>query len=217
MAANEAKHDGGLDLAVMIVDDDAAVRDALGLLLGVRGYRTAVFASGEDFLRAWQPDWNGCLLIDIRMGGMDGLALQGTLAARGCRIPVIIMSGHGDVGTARAAFRADAVDFLEKPFDDDKLIAAIEEALARARLAGGQRRRRSAGASLLAGLTAREREVMQLVVSGSHNREIGPALGISVRTVEVHKARLMSKLGVGNVADLVRLSMLEDEGDGAAT
>jgi len=211
MAGDEAV---GLDLAVMIVDDDAAVRDALGLLLGVRGYRTAMFASGEDFLRAWRADWNGCLLIDIRMSGMDGLALQGELAARGCRIPVVIMSGHGDVGTARAAFRADAVDFLEKPFDDDKLIAAIDEGLARARQAGGERRRRDVGASLLAGLTPRERQVMQLVVSGCHNRDIGPALGISVRTVEVHKARLMSKLGVDNVADLVRLSMLE-EGGGA--
>ena len=212
MAINEA---GGRDLAVMIVDDDAAVRDALGLLLGVRGYRTAVFASGEAFLQAWRPDWNGCLLVDIRMSGMDGLALQGELAARGCRIPVVIMSGHGDVGTARAAFRADAVDFLEKPFDDDKLIAAIDEGLARARQVGGEQRRRGVGAGLLAGLTPREREVMQLVVSGCHNREIGPALGISVRTVEVHKARLMSKLGVDNVADLVRLSMLEGDDAGA--
>ncbi|MBP1206795.1 FixJ family two-component response regulator [Duganella sp. 1411] len=211
MGTNEAggREAGGRDLAVMIVDDDAAVRDALGLLLGVRGYRTAVFASGEAFLQAWRPDWNGCLLVDIRMAGMDGLALQGELAARGCRIPVVVMSGHGDVGTARAAFRADAVDFLEKPFDDDKLIAAIDEGLARARQVGGEQRRRGAGADRLACLTPREREVLQLVVSGCHNRQIGPALGISVRTVEVHKARLMSKLGVDNVADLVRLSMLE--------
>jgi len=197
------------DLTVFIVDDDSAVRDALGLLLGVRGYRTAVFASGEAFLQSLQPAWRGCLLIDIRMSGMDGLALQQELGARGCRIPVIIMSGHGDVSMARAAFKANAVDFLEKPFDDAKLIAAIDEALSRAHSEHDEQQRRSVGASLLGELTPREREVMQLVVTGRHNREIGPALGISVRTVEVHKARLMSKLGVDNVADLVRISMFE--------
>ncbi len=195
------------DLTVFIVDDDPAVRDALGLLLGVRGYRTAVFASAEAFLQGWQQTWSGCLLIDIRMSGMDGLTLQRELGARGCRIPVIIMSGHGDVSMARAAFKADAVDFLEKPFDDAKLIGAIDEALGRARSEHSEEQRRSRSASLLEELTPREREVMQLVVVGRHNREIGPALGISVRTVEVHKARLMSKLGVDNVADLVRISM----------
>lgn len=195
------------DLTVFIVDDDPAVRDALGLLLGVRGYRTAVFASAEAFLQGWQQAWSGCLLVDIRMSGMDGLTLQRELGERGCRIPVIIMSGHGDVSMARAAFKADAVDFLEKPFEDAKLIGAIDEALSRARSEHSEQQRRSRSASLLGELTPREREVMQLVVVGRHNREIGPALGISVRTVEVHKARLMSKLGVDNVADLVRISM----------
>ncbi|MRW92592.1 response regulator [Duganella sp. FT80W] len=197
------------DLTVFIVDDDPAVRDALGLLLGVRGYRTAVFGSAEAFLQGWQATWSGCLLIDIRMSGMDGLALQRELIERGCKIPVIIMSGHGDVNTARTAFKADAVDFLEKPFDDAKLIAAIDEALTRARSVRSELQRRSQSANLLSELTPREREVMQLVVLGRHNRDIGPALGISVRTVEVHKARLMSKLGVDNVADLVRISMLD--------
>lgn len=197
------------DLTVFIVDDDPAVRDALGLLLGIRGYRTAVFGGAEAFLQGWQPAWSGCLLIDIRMSGMDGLALQQELLQRGCTIPVIIMSGHGDVGTARAAFKADAVDFLEKPLDDGKLIAAIDEALSRARATQSAQQRRSRSASLLSELTPREREVMVLVVEGRHNREIGPALGISVRTVEVHKARLMSKLGVDNVADLVRISLLD--------
>ena len=199
------------DLTVFIVDDDPAVRDALGLLLGVRGYRTAMFASGEAFLQAWRPDWAGCLLVDIRMHGMDGLSLQRELNTRGCRIPVIIVTGHGDVSMARAAFKADAVDFLEKPFDDAKLIAAIDEALARARANQSAQQRRKRSANLLSELTPREREVMELVVLGRHNRDIGPALGISVRTVEVHKARLMSKLGVDNVADLVRISMLDNE------
>jgi len=195
------------DLTVFIVDDDPSVRDALSLLLGVRGYRTAMFASGEAFLQAWQPAWRGCMLIDIRMSGMDGLSLQMELRRRDCRIPVIIMSGHGDVSMARAAFKADAVDFLEKPFDDGKLIAAIDEALARARSVHTEQQRRSRSDTLLSELTPREREVMELVVMGRHNREIGPALGISVRTVEVHKARLMAKLGVDNVADLVRITM----------
>ena len=199
------------DLTVFIVDDDPAVRDALGLLLGVRGYRTAVFASAEAFLQGWQAGWSGCLLVDIRMSGMDGLTLQRELLARGSQMPVVIMSGHGDVSTARAAFKADAVDFLEKPFDDAKLIAAIDEALARARANQSAQQRRKRSANLLSELTPREREVMELVVLGRHNRDIGPALGISVRTVEVHKARLMSKLGVDNVADLVRISMLDNE------
>ena len=197
------------DLTVFIVDDDPSVRDALGLLLGVRGYRTAVFASGEDFLQAWRGDWTGCLLIDIRMSGMDGLTLQRQLVERACSIPVIMITGHGDVSLARAAFKANASDFLEKPLDDVKLIGAIDEAFAREASSRGDLERRARGIELLRGLTPREREVMHLVVTGRHNRDIAPALGISVRTVEVHKARLMAKLGVDNVADLVRISMLD--------
>ena len=204
---------GAAALTVYIVDDDPSVRDALGLLLGIRGYRTAVFASGEAFLQAWRPDWAGCLLADVRMAGMDGLQLQQELIRRACRLPIIIVTGHGDVALARAAFKANASDFLEKPFDDAKLIAAIDEALSREQAARSAQRQQARGADLLRALTPREREVMRLVVTGQHNREIGPALGISVRTVEVHKARLMEKLGVDNVADLVRISML-DGGNG---
>ncbi|WP_296002568.1 response regulator [Rugamonas sp.] len=200
------------NLTVYIVDDDPAVRDALGLLLGVRGYRTAVFASGEAFLQAWRPDWAGCLLVDIRMSGMDGLELQRRLGEQGCLIPIVIVTGHGDVTLARAAFKARASDFLEKPFDDAKLIAAIDEGYAHEAARRQHVRRRAAGVELLRELTPREREVMGLVVLGRHNREIAPALGISVRTVEVHKARLMGKLSVDNVADLVRISMLEQDG-----
>lgn len=198
-----------LDMTVFIVDDDPSVRDALGLLLGVRGYRTAVFASGEALLQAWRPDWAGCLLIDIRMHGMDGLELQQRLGEMGNRIPIVIVTGHGDVTLARAAFKAQALDFLEKPFDDAKLVAAIEEAFSSEALQRSQSRERDNKRELLRELTPREQEVMQLVVLGRHNREIAPQLGISVRTVEVHKARLMAKLGVGNVADLVRIAMLD--------
>ena len=116
---------------VFIVEDDPSVRDALGLLLGINGHAVALFADAESFLRAYRPDWLGCLLIDIRMPGMDGLALQKRLLEKGSTIPAIIMTGHGDVGSAREAFRANAVDFLEKPIDHDKLLHAIEEAYSR--------------------------------------------------------------------------------------
>jgi len=197
------------NLTVFIVDDDPSLRDALGLLLGVRGYRTAVFASAEAFLQSWLPEWSGCLVADIRMGGMDGLTLQRKLNQMGCLLPVIIVTGHGDVSSAREAFKARAVDFLEKPFDDDKLIAAIEEAFSMQQRQRQDKDRRDQRDQLLAELTPREREVFELVVMGRHNREIAPQLNISVRTVEVHKARLMAKLGVDNVADLVRVALRE--------
>jgi RNA polymerase sigma factor (sigma-70 family) len=196
-------------LTVFIVDDDPSLRDALGLLLGVRGYRTAVFASAEAFLQAFQPEWAGCLVADIRMSGMDGLALQRKLNEMESLLPVIIVTGHGDVSLAREAFKARAVDFLEKPFDDDKLIAAIEEAFSMQQRQRQVQDRRKQRDQLLDELTPREREVFELVVMGRHNREIAPQLNISVRTVEVHKARLMAKLGVDNVADLVRVALRE--------
>ena len=196
------------EFAVYIVDDDPSVRDALGLMLGFKGYKTAVFASGEDFLSAWREDWTGCLLIDIRMPGIDGLALQQRLNGLNCQLPVVIVTGHGDVTQAREAFKADACDFLEKPLDSAKLVDAIEGAFSQQEKRREVKRHREIAAKVLNELTPREREVMALVVKGKHNREIAPALGISVRTVEVHKTRLMAKLGVDNMADLVRVSML---------
>ena len=191
---------------VFIVDDDASVRDAVALLLSLRGYRTASFACGEDFMRACKPEWAGCVVADIKMPGMTGLELQSSLAQAGIRLPVLIMTGHGDVSSARAAFKSNAVDFLEKPFDDEQLVAGIESAFARARreLAGhfesAQREAR------IADLSPREREVLELLARGMANRGIAEALDISPRTVEVHKARVMSKLGVTNLAELVRLA-----------
>ena len=192
-------------LTVFIVDDDAAVRDALGLLLGVRGFRTALFASGEDFLGAWRPDWVGCLLCDLRMSGMDGLQVQTRLLELGSKLPVIIITGHGDIGMARQAFKANASDFLEKPLETEKLIAAIEEAFIEISSSLQSDLLRQEALTALERLTPRESEVMDFVVAGSRNSYIGQKLGISVRTVEVHKARLMAKLGVDNVADLVRI------------
>ena len=194
-------------LTVFIVDDDPAVRDALSLLLGIQDYRVAVFGDAESFLNAYKSEWRGCLVLDIRMHGMDGLTLQKHLAQLGCELPVIIMTGHGDVASAREAFRAFAVDFLEKPLDHRKLLAAIADAFSRQRTRLVADMNRSDIERLLAGLTPREREVMARVVAGQHNRDIAAELGISARTVEVHKARMMDKLGVNNVADLVRLNL----------
>lgn len=189
---------------IFIVDDDAAIRDALGLLLSLNGYRTAFFADAAAFLGAWTSDYHGCILMDIRMPGIDGLTLQKLLLERGCRLPVLIITGHGDVDSARAAFRSHAVDFLEKPLEEAQLIAAIEEALARQSGHSEQTEARREHGRRVATLTPREREVMLLVVAGRHNREIAQDLGISVRTVEVHKGRMMEKLQVTSVADLVR-------------
>ena len=189
---------------VFIVDDDAAVRDALGLLLSLNGYRTAFFADAAAFLRAWSSEFRGCMLLDIRMPGMDGLTLQKMLREKGCRLPILIITGHGDVDSAREAFRNQAVDFLEKPLQETQLVNAIEEAFSRQANNGQGGRARDDYIRRYASLTPREREVMQLVVAGRHNREIAQDLGISVRTVEVHKARMMEKLDVTTVADLVR-------------
>ena len=197
------------DLVVSIVDDDAAVRDSLSLLLSLRGYRTATFASAADFLAAWKPQWAGCLFADVRMPGMSGLELQEELARRGAHLAVVIITAHGDVGTARAAFKSDAVDFLEKPFDEDGPAAAAESGLRRARdriaAARVEERRRAS----LAALSAREREVLDLLVLGIHNKEVAARLDISPRTVEVHKAHIMAKLDAANLADLIRISQGE--------
>jgi RNA polymerase sigma factor (sigma-70 family) len=192
---------------IYIIEDDLSVRDALGLLLGLQGHAVALFADAESFLLAYRQEWCGCLLIDIRMPGLDGLMLQKRLLDSGCKMPAILMTGHGDVDSARAAFRAQAVDFLEKPIDHAKLMNAIDEAFMRQTATHTREKRSAESDQLLATLTPREREVMDLVVSGRHNREIAEALGISARTVEVHKARMMSKLRVGGVPDLVRLSL----------
>lgn len=195
------------NLTVFIVDDDPSVRDALGLLLGIHDYRVAMFADADSYLRAFKPHWRGCLLLDIRMPGMDGLTLQRTLLDQGASLPVVIMTGHGDVDSARAAFRAQAVDFLEKPIDEGRLLAAIGEAFSRQRETLDAAASRDQARSRIDGLTQREREVMERVVAGRHNREIAAELAISPRTVEVHKARMMDKLGVASVAELVRLSL----------
>ena len=197
---------GDADLAVYIVDDDSAVRDSLSLLLSLRGYRTATFASAEAFLSAIRPGWAGCVVADIRMPGMSGLDLQRELAARGAELPVVIVTAHGDVASARAAFQANAVDFLEKPFDEHGPVAAVEACFRRERDRLAVRGARASRDEAMAALTAREREVLALLVQGQHNRDVAENLGISARTVEVHKARIMAKLGARNLAELIRIA-----------
>lgn len=192
---------------IFIVEDDQSVRDSLGLLLGMEGHQVTPFADAESFLKAYRSQWRGCLLIDIRMPGMSGLALQKRLQEIGCTMPVIVMTAHGDVESSRAAFRAHAVDFLEKPIDHAKLMNAIDEAFVLQNASQNKAAQNSETGLLLAKLTPRESEVMELVVAGRHNKEIAETLGISVRTVEVHKARIMVKLGVDGVSGLVRLSL----------
>ena len=199
---------------VFIIDDDASVRDALVLSLGLHGYPVLVFSDAESLLNVYRADWRGCLLIDIRMPGIDGLTLQRRLLEMGCRMPVIIMTGHGDIEAARDAFRAQAVDFLEKPIDPERLLAALDEAFAREQRGYEEEERVASYARLLATLTPREREVMELVVAGRHNREIAATLGISPRTVEVYKANLQIKLQVDNIPDLVRFSLLGERARG---
>jgi FixJ family two-component response regulator len=193
-------------LTVYIVEDDASVRDSLGLMLGLAGYRTVFFADAEAFLAAWREEWAGCVVTDLKLPGASGVELQAEMQRRGSRLPFIIITAHGDVAAARAAFRAEAVDFLEKPFDHGQLRAAIQTALSKEE----QRLRRAAETDRLALLTAREHEVLEQAVRGLHAKEIARVLGISARTVEVHKTRLMAKLGVRNVAELVRFAIAGD-------
>ena len=191
--------------SVFIVDDDPAVLDSLVVLLRLQGFQTRAFASAEAFLQSYDSQWSGCVVLDLRMPGKSGLELQRDMAQRNIRLPVIMITAHGDISAARESFKSGAVDFLEKPLDNQQLVAAIETALARDSQHREEARRSAQVERQLAKLTAREREVLDLVVAGRHNREIAEELRISARTVEAHKARLMAKLGVERLPDLVRL------------
>jgi len=205
---NNPVYDG---LTVYIVEDDAAMRDSLSLMLGLLGFRTVSFESAEAFLETYRDEWVGCVVADLKLPRMSGLELQADLRARGKKLPFIIITGHGDVKSARAAFQSEAVDFIEKPFDESELRRAIEKGfdretqrIQRAETAGDQ-------AAKLARLTQREREVLELVGKGLHAKEIAASLAISARTVEVHKARLMAKLEARNVSELVRFALAAEK------
>jgi RNA polymerase sigma factor (sigma-70 family) len=190
---------------VFLVDDDAAIRDALSLLISLKGLRTAVFASAEGFLQTYSPDWRGCLLTDLQMPGMHGLELQEVLAQRKVELPVVVLTAYGDVATARTALKNGAVDFLEKPVDDDVLIDVLRNAI---RLDEERHRivtERMDTLERLNRLTQREREVLNLLAEGLQHRDIAARLHISPRTVEVYKARMMEKLQARSLAEVVRL------------
>lgn len=190
---------------VFVVDDDAGIRDALSLLISLRGLRAQVFASAEDFLATYQPQWRGCLLADLQMPGMSGLELQAELKARGHTLPVVVLTAHGDVATTRAALKNGALDFLEKPVDDAVLIDVLGNAIRVDAERHTAEQARSATAERLARLTPRERDVLRLLARGQQLREIAQQLDISPRTVEVYKARMMEKLGCRTLADVVRI------------
>ena len=196
---------------LFIVDDDPAVRAGLKALLTAKGYAVETFESAEAFLAA-KPAAAGCLLVDVRMPGMSGLDLQRELKRRGSALAVVVITGHGDVPLAVAALKAGAVDFLEKPFDRDALLAAVEEGIRRSAVAQGGGLDRNAAAARVAGLTPREREVMDLVVQGLPNKVIADRLKVAVRTVEVHRARVMEKSGARNLSELVRIAIALEQG-----
>lgn len=198
-------------LVVYVVDDDASIRDSLALMLGLAGYSTRLFADAESFLAAFDPGWTGCVVADLRLPGLTGLELQQRVQARCSSIPFVIITGHGDVPAARAAFRANAVDFIEKPFDDAQLRGAIDAAFALEEKRAGSAQERRAVAEKLARLTPREREVLGHAAKGLHAKEIAAALGISARTVEVHKMRIMEKLEVRNIGELVRFALAAED------
>ena len=193
--------------AVYIVDDDAAVRDSMAQLLGMHGYETRQFADAQGYLNEAEKLPRGCILLDIRMPGMGGMELQDELRKRGREEPIVFVTGHGDIGLAVKAMKAGATDFLQKPCDEDELIGAVQDALA------GKRQAKPAGgidenaASALARLTEREREILGYVSKGLTSKAIAQRLGISVRTVDIHRANIMNKTGTRNVVELVRLAL----------
>jgi len=193
------------DPIVHIVDDDEAVRLSLSFLLESAGFRVEAHQSAVAFLDRSQIPPQGCIVTDVRMPEMDGLTLQQKLVERGIALPVIVMTGHGDIPIAVQALKAGAVDFLEKPFDDELLINAIRTALERNQRDRSRQSETSALSSRLAALTPREQEVLAALVKGHPNKTIAYDLGISARTVEVHRARVMEKMQARNLSDLVRM------------
>ena len=192
---------------VFIVDDDNAVRGSLRLLLKSAGLPAVAHASAKEFLDNWHPEQPGCLILDVRMPGMSGIELQSELNRRGAIIPVIFISGHGDIPMAVEAIQHDAFDFLPKPFSDKDLIDRVQRALA----TDAENRKALVGKDALRNrydsLTPREQEVLALVTQGKANKVMAGDLGVSQRTVEIHRARVMEKMGANSLAHLVRMTI----------
>jgi two-component system, LuxR family, response regulator FixJ len=192
---------------VMVVDDDSGVRNAMRSLLKSVGLESSLFASAQEFLAAYQPSQGGCLVLDIRMPGMSGLELQQELNLRGAVIPVIFMTGHGDIPMAVEAMQHGAFDFLQKPFRDQDLLDRIQRAIVRD---GELRQSLGEHARIrthLESLTEREREVLDLLTTGKQNKAIAQDLGVSPRTIEIHRARVLEKMNATSVAELVRMML----------
>jgi len=192
------------DQQIYIVDDDEALRDSLVWMLESSGYTVSAFDSAEAFLAAYRETFSGCLVLDVRMPGMSGLELFEELGRRRCTLPVIFITGHGDVPMAVSALKKGAVDFIEKPFGDQEMLRLIAQCLEQERASRSKRKLEADTARRLEHLTQREREVLDLIIAGKLNKQIADVLGISIKTVEVHRARVMEKMGAHSLAELVQ-------------
>lgn len=192
---------------VFVVDDDEAVRDSIRWLLESSNYKVELFDSGESFMTHYQPNQVGVLLLDVRMNGMSGLEVQDHLIARKSDLPIIMLTAYGDVQMAVTALKKGAVDFIEKPFDHAALRQLVEKMLVEAVRRRSQNERELIGRQKMAKLTPRERQVLERIVSGRLNKQIADDLGISIKTVEAHRASIMDKTASGTVADLMRVVM----------
>lgn len=195
------------DQCVYIVDDDEAVRDSLSALLESKGYAVTSFGSAPEFLETARSLPAGCLVVDIRMPEMDGLELQQRLIERSLGFPLIVITGHGDVPLAVRAMKAGAIDFIEKPFASEAILDSLAAAFARLATPTGQDPAAGAAASKLNLLSSREREVLEGLLAGLPNKSIAYDLGISPRTVEIHRARVMDKMGARSLSELIRLAL----------
>jgi FixJ family two-component response regulator len=194
------------DAKVFVVEDDAPLRESLQDLMQSVGLRVAAFASAQEFLRSPRPDVPGCLVLDVRLPGLSGLELQKRMAEVGRDMPIIFITGHGDIPMTVQAMKAGAVEFLTKPFRDQALLDAIQQALARDRQAREQRAQSEALRRRYGALTPREREVMARVVAGLLNKQIAAELGTSEASVKVHRQHVMAKMGAASLAALVRMA-----------
>lgn len=191
---------------IHIVDDEDSIRRSAGFMLKTSGFAVETWTSGVEFLKNVKNAEPGCILLDVRMPEMDGLEVQQALAERGVAMPVVVLTGHGDISIAVRAMKAGAVDFIEKPFEKAVLISAIETAFARLDDTEGRASRSAEAAVLVAGLTAREQDVLKGLAHGLPNKTIAYDLGISPRTVEVHRANLMTKLNVRSLSEALRIA-----------
>jgi two-component system response regulator FixJ len=196
---------------VHVVDDDEAVRRSVSFALKTSGFHVRVYGGGVELLKAAPGLEAGCILLDIRMPGMDGLEVQEALKGKGVTLPVIIMTGHGDVSLAVRAMKAGAIDFIEKPFEKTVLLAAIEQGLSRLAHSAANSKEANDAAVKLQLLTPREREVLDGLAKGLPNKSIAYDLGISPRTVEIHRANLMSKLGVKSLSEALRIAFAGED------